>query len=402
MPGVFISYRRQDSSGHTGRLFDRLKENLGADRIFMDVTGIDAGVDFVHTLEQAVGSCDVLLAVIGPAWLSMTDAQGRRRLDAPDDLVRLELSSGLKRNVPVIPVLIAGAAMPTADVLPDDLKPLVRRQALEIRDGRWSSDAAELVNAVAKQLHVPAIDAARRPRVRWAAIAGAALVVAALAASIPYALSLNRSRGEPPALRGEPPASIGGRGEGARAQALSLQYAVVARPDPKRHPQSAPVRLAGDQAVSAGDAVRLSFNTTQDGYLYVVNESPSVASRASSFNILFPSPTSNDGSPRLLSGRTLFIPERGDGFLVDAEEGSERLWLVWSTTGVNELDAVAHWANERDQGEIKNAQDAAMVRAFLTQHASPAPTVEESGDERTTLRGGGQVFVKLVTLEHRR
>jgi hypothetical protein len=119
-------------------------------------------------------------------------------------------------------------------------------------------------------------------------------------------------------------------------------------------------------------------------------------------NVLFPSPTANDGSPRLSANRTLSIPERGDGFEVDAEDGSERLWLVWSASAVNELDAVAHWANERDQGEIKSAQDVSLVRSFLQLHASPAPRSEDTNVEATTLKARGDMFVKLITLEHRK
>ena len=145
MPGVFISYRREDSAGHTGRLFDRLRASLGDDRVFMDITGIEAGVDFVDTIERAIGSCDVLLAVIGPEWLSCADENGRRRLEDPSDLIRLEIAAALRRNVRVIPVLIAGASMPAARSLPDDLKPLARRQAAELRDTRWDVDTGDLI-----------------------------------------------------------------------------------------------------------------------------------------------------------------------------------------------------------------------------------------------------------------
>src|SRR5262245_25200918 len=145
MPGVFISYRREDSAGHTGRLFDRLRSQLGRDRCFMDVTGIEAGGDFVETIERAIGSCDVLLAVIGPDWLTCADAKGQPRLGDPADFIRLEIAAALTRNVRIIPVLIAGACMPPAQSLPDDLKALARRQATELRDTRWDADIADLI-----------------------------------------------------------------------------------------------------------------------------------------------------------------------------------------------------------------------------------------------------------------
>lgn len=109
----------------------------------MDVTDIEAGVDFVEVLERAVGSCDVLLAVIGPEWISATDRSGRRRLDDPQDFIRLEIGAALKRNVRVIPVLVQGAVMPRVEELPPDLGTLVRRQAVELRDIHWNADVED-------------------------------------------------------------------------------------------------------------------------------------------------------------------------------------------------------------------------------------------------------------------
>jgi hypothetical protein len=140
MPGVFISYRRQDSAGHAGRLFDRLQARLGRGRVFMDVSDIGPGADFVQTIEHAIGSCDVLLAVIGPEWLTCSDAGGQRRLDDKADFIRIEICAALERNVRVIPVLIAWASLPSPQALPEEFRPLVRRQTLELRDTRWDAD----------------------------------------------------------------------------------------------------------------------------------------------------------------------------------------------------------------------------------------------------------------------
>jgi hypothetical protein len=157
MPVIFISYRREDTSGHSGRLFDRLKESFGSDHVFLDVVGIEAGVDFVESIDKAISSCDVLLAVIGRAWLSCCDKQGRCRLDDKDDFIRAEISSALQRNVRVIPLLVNGAEMPPPDALPEELKPLTRRQAVELRDSRWATDVESLL-AILEHL-----DAAARP-----------------------------------------------------------------------------------------------------------------------------------------------------------------------------------------------------------------------------------------------
>ena len=98
MAGLFISYRREDSAGHAGRLFDRLTQHFGKERVFMDVSDIEPGVDFVEAIDVAVGSCAVLVVVIGRNWLTCTDSAGRRRLDDANDFIRLETATALRRN----------------------------------------------------------------------------------------------------------------------------------------------------------------------------------------------------------------------------------------------------------------------------------------------------------------
>ena len=152
MPGIFISYRREDTAGHAGRIFDRLREKFGRDKVFMDVAGIEPGVDFVEAIDRAVGSCDVLLVIIGKKWLTCADASGNRRLDDPKDFIRLETATALRRDIRVIPVLVQDAAMPGEGDLPDDLKKLARRQATEIGDTHWDSDTEQLIQTLAKVL----------------------------------------------------------------------------------------------------------------------------------------------------------------------------------------------------------------------------------------------------------
>jgi hypothetical protein len=150
--GIFISYRREDSAGHAGRLFDHLSDHLGKDRVFMDVSGIEPGLDFVESIDRAVGSCDVLIAVIGRDWLDCADSTGKRRLDDPNDFIRIETATALKRNIRVIPVLVQGAPIPPQERLPDDLKKLSTRQSVELSDTRWDSDVDRLVETLAKVL----------------------------------------------------------------------------------------------------------------------------------------------------------------------------------------------------------------------------------------------------------
>jgi formylglycine-generating enzyme required for sulfatase activity len=147
---IFISYRRDDSAGHTGRIYDSLAATFGEAQIFMDVDHIEPGQDFMQVIENAVSSCDVLIAIIGRDWVT---ARGRttRRLDDPRDFVRLEIGAALKQNILIIPVLVQGASMPRAQALPADLAELVRRNALEVSDLRWRHDVDRLVKALERE-----------------------------------------------------------------------------------------------------------------------------------------------------------------------------------------------------------------------------------------------------------
>jgi Tfp pilus assembly protein PilF len=145
---VFISYRRSDSAGHAGRLYDSLQAHFGRDNVFMDLSAIDSGQNFVDAIETAVRSCDALVAIIGDDWLSRDG--GRRRLDEPGDFVRSEIAAALSRGIPVVPVLVEDTKMPSADALPDVLKPLATRQAHELSDVRWSHDVERLIDAIEK------------------------------------------------------------------------------------------------------------------------------------------------------------------------------------------------------------------------------------------------------------
>jgi hypothetical protein len=149
---IFISYRRDDSAGYAGRLYDRLRQHFGRDSIFMDVDTIEPGVDFAEVIERSIGSCDVFITLIGTRWVTATDDTGKRRLDDPDDYVRLEIVSALERNIRVIPVLVNGAPVPALHELPDDLKPLRRRNAIKVDHERFDTDAKRLVQAIERAL----------------------------------------------------------------------------------------------------------------------------------------------------------------------------------------------------------------------------------------------------------
>jgi hypothetical protein len=150
--GIFISYRRHESKDFAGRLYDRLVDRFGESRVFIDVVTIELGVDFAKEISRALAACEVLVAVIGPAWLTVTDGRGQRRLDDPDDIVRLEIGAALARDVRVIPILVEGAMMPARQDLPDSLADLARRNALPIRHESFRSDTARLVTAIERVL----------------------------------------------------------------------------------------------------------------------------------------------------------------------------------------------------------------------------------------------------------
>lgn len=135
MAKLFVSYRRDDTVGLAGRIYDRLAAHFGRDAIFMDVDAIPFGVDFRKYLNDAVGRCDVLLAIIGKDWLSIS-REGKRRLDDPSDFVRIEIESALQRGIPVIPLLIEPATMPRDNELPEPLQDLAYRNAAEVDPGR--------------------------------------------------------------------------------------------------------------------------------------------------------------------------------------------------------------------------------------------------------------------------
>ncbi len=148
MDSIFLSYRRDDASGHSGRIYDRLAQHFGEEKLFRDVDKINYGDDFVDAIDDAVGSCKALIAIISPVWTSTTDKQDRRRLDNPNDFVRIEIESALSSKVPIFPVLVNGAVMPEAEDLPESILPLARRHALEISDTRFDYDVDQLINAL--------------------------------------------------------------------------------------------------------------------------------------------------------------------------------------------------------------------------------------------------------------
>lgn len=149
---IFINYRRGDDAGNTGRLFDRLQDAFDPEQLFLDVDNIAPGQDFVRVLGERVAECDIVLTVIGKGWLEMRNASGLRRLDDPEDFVRIEIASALEQGKTVIPVLVGEAQMPLPNELPADLRPLSRRNAVRLTHERFRSDTQGLVKALQHML----------------------------------------------------------------------------------------------------------------------------------------------------------------------------------------------------------------------------------------------------------
>ncbi|QID17438.1 SUMF1/EgtB/PvdO family nonheme iron enzyme [Nitrogeniibacter mangrovi] len=191
---VFINYRRDDSAGWAGRLHDRLARVLPSRRVFIDVEGIEGGEAFARLLDAQVARCDVFLALIGSHWLDLADADGRRRIDDPNDFVRIEIASALRRDgVYVIPVLVDEAPVPNAEALPEDLRPLVEHNAVEISRENFDRDADRLIATIRRRLPFT-VRHHRLVRALWATsvlcLVGAATVAAIYFGRVPTAFGL--------------------------------------------------------------------------------------------------------------------------------------------------------------------------------------------------------------------
>jgi hypothetical protein len=186
---VFISYRREDTPGHAGRLYDRLQQEFGADNVFIDVDTLLPGDDFIDAIGETLNKCDLMIALIGPRWLTATDDHGNPRLDDQSDFVRVEIQTALERRIRTVPVLVDRASMPLEEQLPEPLRPLARRQAIELTDTRWASDVGALVEKVKRTARAgpaappsnpihdePARDARRRHWAIWAGVSALAIL----------------------------------------------------------------------------------------------------------------------------------------------------------------------------------------------------------------------------------
>lgn len=235
---VFLSYRRDDTGGRAGRLFDALATRYGHDAVFQDVNTVEPGTNFVQQVEAAIRSSDAVLVVIGPRWLSSTAPEGGRRVDQPDDFVRRELAVALDAEVRVVPVLVDGATLPLAGDLPDELVPLLERQAVGIDDVSWRHDVDALIRSLEGDPQ-PTAQPGRR-RMTTSGFVTLGIVIALMAAG---AIALTRRGADEGSAFPEPPAC------------------------PAPQPSWTAIRLVDDPALEVKFDVRTIRLQVEDAYL---------------------------------------------------------------------------------------------------------------------------------------
>jgi serine/threonine protein kinase len=178
---------------------------------------------------------------------------------------------------------------------------------------------------------------------------------------------------------------------------INLSYFLTVQRDPKRFAGSKPFQLDREMIFGDDDLVRFTFIAPQDGYLYIFNESP--APQGSDFSILFPTPTTNQGSSRLSAAQQIQIPEKW--FTLVKDEGTEKLWIVWARASLEKLEVMKKWANRKDLGEIKDAGQVTELKSLLASQTGNPPTIEKNeAQKQTTLKQQGDLLVKMIPLEH--
>jgi nucleotide-binding universal stress UspA family protein len=145
---IFLCYRREDTQGFARSIYESLAGKYGDEQVFRDIDSTPAGVRFSAWIESRVGQCSVMVVLIGNAWLSAKDRAGQRRLDLPNDWVRQEIEAALSRDIPILPVQVQGAPMPSEDELPPSIADLAGFQSAEVTDRRWKYDVEQLTGAI--------------------------------------------------------------------------------------------------------------------------------------------------------------------------------------------------------------------------------------------------------------
>jgi hypothetical protein len=271
MSRIFISYRRGDTSPYAGRLHDKLSLRFGPSNVFRDIDDIAPGADFVKVIEQSIGQCDAALVLIGADWSTITNDKGIRRLDDPRDFIRLEVGTALAKGIPVIPLLVEEAEMPSAEELPKELAPLSTRNGVELTDERFDYDFEKLATALEGYLgKSPEGSTARYPRRKVVQAAAVALAVALLTGAFLF------FRGDEPVG----PAKTGPPVDGLSAEAAALLAAkpssCIDSPDtPATESVAITSPLPGEKVVST-PTVKGTANLESGQYLYFFSYAPGI------------------------------------------------------------------------------------------------------------------------------
>jgi hypothetical protein len=180
----------------------------------------------------------------------------------------------------------------------------------------------------------------------------------------------------------------------------SLVYSILVQKYRNGRPFEAPFRLGGEINFEKDYRVRLNLSSPQDGHLYILNEGPAEQGRPSGYVMLFPSPTANDGQSLLGAGRQVQVPERS-WLQFDAEQGTEKIWLVWSAESVPALEALKVYANPRDRGLVSDPGLNDAAGDFLLTHQTPRPAASRDEDKKeVVLKSNGAILAHLLRLEH--
>ncbi len=240
---VFLCYRRDDAAGHVGRLREDLKVRLGGAHVFQDVSSLAPGDRFEETIRGQIAAADVVFVVMGRNWEDAVDATGRRRLDDPHDPVRIEIETALAMHKRTVPVLVGGASLPAATVLPDSVAPLLEGNSAEVRDPSWPSDLDRVLRSLGAHRHRPVL---RSPR------ALTALVVALLVAVVAVAVLVDRGR--QPSGSGATTAGPARSGGPTIAATVGASATSAATPSPSPAAPTASAPTVPDPAVGATSA----------------------------------------------------------------------------------------------------------------------------------------------------
>ena len=397
MAKIIISYRRSDTDAISGRIRDRLAGHFGDASIFMDIDNIPFGTDFRDHIQQAFEHCDVVIIIVGVKWIG--PGKGKRsRINEQTDPVRIEVETALKRGVPILPVLVNGARMPTSEELPDTIADFAFRNAAEVDTGRdfhnhmdrviravesilqARSPAAGLAKSHAAGSTGPAPPAARR---KWLAIAG---VAATLAIGVAVGSVLYFGRPTTPVVtttRAPPPSPISAPAPTASSTATTASPPLIAPPQPKQ--ATAPAACSSATTAwgldetkipQAGPALR---DTVKDGVM-------------SFFRCAL---ASGEQFARVFATLSVVIAEYApnDGCFGDLREGASRDWSPHKAWADQQGRADLMLVSLRRKIDLAHASciDAANQPLFYVDMARALATATASGDNVTltnpTLKG---------------